>query len=94
MENISAKERAYLQKWQKIRERKWQYVLKTGWLMWGLPCGIVTYFLNISFEMHQFEITSFIVQLFVFSLAGIGFGYVQYKAQEKRFQSLAAQLKK
>lgn len=44
--------------------------------------------------MHQFEITSFIVQLFVFSLAGIGFGYVQYKAQEKRFQSLAAQLKK
>ena len=94
METISVKEQAYLQKWQKIRNKKWQYVLQKGWLLWGLPCGILTYFLTISFEMHQFELTRFIVQLSVFSLTGIGFGYAQFRAQEKRFQSLSAKLKK
>ncbi len=88
MQPISHKERRYLEKWKVIRENKWRYVFVHGVLFSSLPTGLLIYFFNIRFVMSQFDLSRFIIELVVFSVAGIGWGYMEYKARDKRFKQV------
>jgi len=85
---ISRKERQFLEKWKTTRINKWRYVFLQGGLYSGLPSAVLSYWVVIRFEAAQFQFTDFLINSIVFLIFGMGWGYLLYQAQEKRFKQV------
>jgi hypothetical protein len=88
MQVISRKERQFLEKWKTIRLQKWRYVFQQGCLYWGLPSAVISYWMFIRFETAQFQFTDFLIHSISFLIFGIGWGYLLFRGNEKRFQQV------
>jgi hypothetical protein len=88
MRMISRKERQFLEKWKTTRINKWRYVFLQGGLYWGLPGGLLSYLVTVGVGAAQFRFTDFLVHSILFVILGMGWGYLWYRVQEKRFQQV------
>ena len=80
----------YLKKWEKIRTRKWRYVLLYG-IMFGVPTSFGTYMWSLDFSFTQFVPLHYAVKLFFGSLSGIGLVYGYFWGQDRRYLEVKKQ---
>jgi hypothetical protein len=85
---MEAKDQKFVDLWEAKRQHKWRYILRVGVLGWGLPVGLIAYFLMVVIGTRDFEYADLIIQIFVFSGGGMLYGYSQFHASEKRFYKL------
>lgn len=78
----------FLTNWKQKRKHKWRYIIKVGVLGWGLPVGLIAYFLMILVGTKEFELPGLIIQVLVFGGGGVVYGYFQFRASDKRYFEL------
>lgn len=74
--------------WQNKRQHKWRYIFKVGVFGWGLPVGLIAYFLMIVVGSRDYELPALIIQVLVFGGGGMAYGYSQFRATDNRYLRL------
>ena len=88
MKELSAKQEAFYLKWEQQRKKKWLYVFVHGIIYYGIPFGILYYFLLNRFNTENMDLYNFFTTLTIFGFGGILPGLRQYNNHEKAFLSL------
>jgi len=85
---MEAIDQQFVKEWKEKRLHKWRYIIKVGVLGWGLPVGLIAYFLMIIVGTKEFELPGLIIQVLVFGGGGVVYGHFQFRASDKRYFKL------
>ena len=85
---MKEKDQKFIKNWNIKRQNKWRYIFRFGVLGWGLPVGIIAYFLMVVIGSKDFEISRLVIQVLVFGGGGMAYGYSQFNASDKRYLQL------
>lgn len=88
MKELSKKGEAFYLKWEERRKKKWQYIFLHGSVYWGLPIAIVLFLFNSHFTIENMQWSKLILSIIVFGIAGIGFGFWQFKRMDAIYWGL------
>lgn len=91
---MKERDKKFIEKWSKIREKgKFNYMIKSG-LLWGLFTVIFIQLLKLD-EMSFRELflsKFFVVSLLIYLVIGVfGFGYVMWLFSERKYRKLNSQ---
>ena len=85
---MEVKDQKFIRYWKQKRQHKRRYIFRFGVLGWGLPVGLIAYFLMIFVGTRDLEISGLIIQVLVFSGGGMAYGYSQFRASDKHYLQL------
>ena len=83
MRPASKKEIESFKQWKKNPTPKSKFIFLYGSFMWGIPTGVLAYFISISLNKEPFDIAQFGIRILVFMLAGLLFWLLYVQGQGK-----------
>ena len=92
MRPASKRELENFRKWKENPTPKMKFILLYGSLTWGIPAGVIAYFITISLNGEAFDIAQMLLKTIIFMIVGVLFGNFMYKGKLKRFEELKDQL--
>ena len=91
---MKERDKKFIEKWSKIREKgKFNYMIKSG-LLWGLFTVIFTQLLKLDeMSFRELFLSKFlVVSLLIYLVIGVfGFGYIMWLFAERRYRKLNSQ---
>jgi len=83
MTELNNKQTDFCIRWEKRRQKKVRYVFLHGVVYWGLPMGVVLYFVLNQFKTENMDLSKFQTTLTIAAIAGLFYGISQYNKLEK-----------
>ena len=86
-EPLEERKAKFIGYWEKKRLNKRKFYLQYA-LGWGVLASTIAYLLKIDLKFDQFEIVQYLLYLVFWSLGGLLWAHIQFRAQEKHYRKL------
>lgn len=76
---------------RKLQKPFWKFILIDGILLWGIPTGLIVFFLNyflIGKSERPFSVNSLLLSIVVFAFGGVLYGAIVRISYKKEYAKL------
>ena len=85
MKELNAKQEKFYTKWKERRNKKFLYIFLHGTVYWGIPTGVLFFFLESHFNTENMDLSRFIASIAIFGIGGLFSGLRQYIRNDNRY---------